>query len=60
MRPHPELGVLEFGSGQMAQNLGAHGLCIALSQGEVGVVGLHLGVPVFFEGGQDFFKPGAA
>ena len=52
--------MLQLGGGQMAQNLGADRLGVALGQGQVGVVALHLGLPVAFKGGQNLFQPGAA
>ena len=56
----PEGGVLPLGAGQVAQDLGAHGIGVAVGQGLVGVVALHLGLPVGFEGGQNLLQLGAA
>ena len=51
--PVPERGVLPLGGGQMAQHLGAHRVGVAVGQGQIGVVALHLGLPVAFQGRQD-------
>ncbi len=56
----PESGVLPLGSGEVTQHLGAHGVSIAIGEGLVGVVALHFGLPVGFEGGQNLFQLGAA
>ena len=56
----PQRGVLDLGLGQMAQHLRAHRIGVAVGQGVVGVVALHLGLPVAFEGGQDLLVSGAA
>src|SRR6185437_12121402 len=56
----PEGGMLPFGSGKVAKDLGADGIGVAVGEGFVGVVALHLGLPVGFESGQNFFQFGAA
>ena len=56
----PQGGVLPLGAGQMAQHLGAHRVGVALGQGQVGVVALHLGLPVAFQGRQNLLQLGAA
>ncbi len=56
----PQLGMLPLGAGQMAQHLRADRFRIALGQGEIGAVTLHLGLPVAFEGCQDLFQLGGA
>jgi hypothetical protein len=53
-------GVLPLRAGQVAQHLGAHRIGVALGQGQVGVVGLHFGLPVAFQGRQNLLGPGAA
>ena len=50
----PERGVLDLGLGQVAQHLRAHRIGVAVGEGLVGVVALHLGLPVAFKGSQDF------
>ena len=52
--------MLPLGAGQVAQHLGAHGIGVAVGEGLIGVVALHLGLPVAFEGGQHLLHPGAA
>jgi hypothetical protein len=47
-------------AGQMAQHLGAHRVGVAVGQGQVGVVALHLGLPVAFQGRQNLLQLGAA
>jgi hypothetical protein len=37
----------------MAQNLGADGVRFAVGEGEIGVVALHLGLPVALKSGED-------
>jgi len=44
--------VLDLGLGQVAENLGAHRIGVAVGKGGVGVVALHLGLPVALEGDQ--------
>ena len=56
----PQSGVLPLRCGQVAQHLGADRLGVPLGQGEIGVVRLHLGLPVFFQGRQDLFQLGGA
>ena len=56
----PEGGVLQLGSGEVAQNLGADGVIIAVGEGLIGVVAFHLGLPVGFEGRQNLLQLGAA
>ena len=53
----PESGVLPLRAGQMAQDLGAHRIGIAIGQGLVGVVALHLGLPVGLESRQHLLEP---
>ena len=60
MRPCPQGGVLQLGAGQVAQDLGADRVGVAVGQGLVGVVALHLGLPVGFQGGQNLLQLGAA
>jgi hypothetical protein len=52
----PEGGVFPLGGRQVAQDLGAYRVGVALGQGEVGVIGLYLGVPVFFKSLEDLFE----
>ena len=47
----PQRGMLQLGLGQMAQHLRAHGIGVAIGERRVGVVALHLGLPVAFESG---------
>ena len=54
----PQRGVLPLGAGQVAQDLGAHGVGVAVGQGLVGVVALHLRLPVALQGGQNLFQLG--
>ncbi len=56
----PEGGVLPFGAGQVTQHLCADGVGVAIGEGFIGVVALHLGLPIGFERGQNFFQLGAA
>src|ERR1039457_227304 len=49
--PMPQGGVFPLGASQVAQHLGANRVSVAVSQGLVGVVALHLGLPVTFQGG---------
>ncbi len=56
----PQRGVLHLRLGQMAQHLRAHRVGIAVGQGVVGVVALHLGLPVAFKGRQNLLVSGAA
>jgi hypothetical protein len=56
----PQGGVLPLCSGQVAQNLGPHRVGVPVGQGEVGVVALHLRLPVAFQGGENLFQLGAA
>ena len=56
----PQRGVLDFSLGQMAQHLRAHRIGVAVGEGVVGVVALHLGLPVAFKGGKDLLVSGAA
>ena len=56
----PQGGVLPLRGGQVAQDLGAYRVGIALGQSQIGVVALHLGLPVAFKGRQDLFQFGAA
>ena len=51
----PERGVLPLGAGEMAQDLGADWIGVAVGEGLVGVVALHLRLPVGFESGQNLF-----
>ena len=50
----PQSGVLPLRAGQVAQNLGADRIAVAIGEASVGVVALHLGLPVGLEGGQNF------
>ena len=45
----PQCGVLPLGGGQVAQHLGSHRVGVAVCQGLVGVVALHLRLPVAFQ-----------
>ena len=56
----PQRGVLPLGAGQMAQHLGAHRVRVPVGQRLVGVVALHLGLPVAFQSRQNLLQPGAA
>ena len=56
----PERGVLPLGAGQVAQHLGAHRVRVAVGQGQVGVVALHLGLPVALQGRQNLLQLCAA
>ena len=56
----PESGVFPLGAGEVAQNLGADRVGVAVGEGFIGVIALHLGLPVGFEGSQNFFQLGAA
>ena len=55
----PKRGVLQLGVGQVAQHLGAHRVGVAVGQGHVGVVALHLGLPVALKRGQNLLGFGA-
>ena len=48
----PEGSVLPLGAGEVAQNLGTDGIAVAVGEGVIGVVALHFGLPIGFEGGQ--------
>ena len=52
----PEGGVLPLGAGQVAQDLGAHRVGVAIGQGLIGVVALHLGLPIGFESAPEPFS----
>lgn len=52
----PEGGVLPLGRCEVAKDLGANGVSVALGKGEVGVVGFDLGLPVCFESLKDLFE----
>ena len=56
----PQRGVLPLGAGQMAQDLRAHRVRIPVGQRLVGVVALHLGLPVAFQRRQNLLQLGAA
>ncbi len=56
----PQFGVLPLGAGQMAQHLGAHRVGIPLGHGQIGVVALHLGLPIAFQRCQNLLQLGAA
>ena len=49
-----------LGPGKMTQYLGANGVCVAIRKGLVGVVALHLGLPIGFESCQNLFQLGTA
>ena len=53
----PKGGMLPLGSRQMAQHLGAHRIGISVSQRLIGVVALHLGLPIAFQGCQNLLQP---
>ena len=55
----PERRMLQLGLGQMAQHLRAHRIGVAIGERRIGVVALHLGLPVAFESGQHLPGPGA-
>ena len=50
----PEGGMLPLSAGQMTEDLSANGVGVPIGKGEVGVVALHLGLPVSLEGCQNF------
>jgi hypothetical protein len=52
----PQNGMLPLSASQVAKNLGPHGVSVPLGQGEIGVVGLDLGLPVFFKSLKDLFE----
>ena len=52
----PQRGVLPLGAGQVAQHLGAHRVRVPVGQGQVGVVALHLGLPVAFQCRQNLLQ----
>ena len=52
----PESGVLQLSAGEVTQYLGADRIGVAIGQGLVGVVALHLGLPIGFEGGQNLLQ----
>ena len=54
----PESGMLPLCARKMAEDLGAHGIGVAIGQSLIGVVALHLGLPVGFECSQNLFEPG--
>ena len=56
----PQSCVFPLSAGQMAQHLGADRIGVALGQGKVGMVALHLGLPVALKGCQYLFQLGAA
>ncbi len=58
--PMPQCGVFPLSAGQVAQYLSAHRIRVAVGQGQVGVVALHLGLPVAFQCRQNLLDFGAA
>ena len=56
----PKGGVLPLGGGEVAQDLGADGVGVAVGESLIGVVALHLRLPVGLEGGKNFLQPGTA
>jgi len=52
--PLPKSSMLPFGRGEVAQNLGANRVIVAIGEGVVGVVALHFGLPVGLEGSKNF------
>ena len=56
----PQGCVLPLGSGKVAQNLSADRVGIAVSKGQIGVVTLHLCLPVALQGRENLLYFGAA
>jgi hypothetical protein len=52
----PEGGMLPLGTGEVAEDLSADGVSVAVGESEIGVVGLDLGLPVGFKGLEDLFE----
>ena len=48
--------MLPLGGSEVAKDLGTDGVSVALGEGEVGVVGLNLGLPVCFKGFEDLLE----
>src|ERR1700759_4626754 len=56
----PESGMFPLGAGKVTQYLGTNGIGVAIGQGFIGVIALHLGLPIGFDSGQNLFQLGAA
>jgi len=56
----PQSGVLPLGAGKVTQHLGANRVGVAFGKGQVGVMALHLSLPVAFQGRQNLLQPDAA
>ena len=54
----PESGVFQLCGCEVAENLGADRFGVAVGQGLVRVIALHLGLPVAFQGSQNLFHAG--
>ncbi len=52
--------MLPLSAGEVTQYLGADGIGVTIGQGFVGVVALHFGLPISFEGGQNLLQLGTA